>query len=598
MSAPDQSGFGLRGALIAGGQRVIGERDAINRINVWPVADHDTGTNLAATLGAVLVGLRELRLPRAGAVLRRAATEAGDGARGNAGAILAQFFQGAADALADAPRLTMTSLAAAAARGSALARPAMAAPQEGTMLTVIQAFEDELRAQAGAGVRDCRVGFGQALERARAALLETRKQLPALRAAGVVDAGARGFVSLLEGIGEYIERGRIISAGEVPAELVAAGVDAARGEAADHRYCAECVIAAPNVDRAGVKAALQALPLSRQVITGTREQTRLHAHLDDPAQLFAVAARFGAVSGERTEDLARSAGRRRRRVAIATDSGADLPAEALARLDIHVVPQRLSVDGRDHIDGVTISTDEFYHAMRTSAVPPRTSQPSPGDFRRMFEHLLGHHDRVVEVSLARTLSGTLQSAERAAARAGPERVRLFDTGSVAAGQALLVIWAAEAAQAGLDAPRILDGLARMKPRTSVHALIGDVQYAVRGGRAPKAALTLTRLLRFALTLKIRPNGRLGLAGGLWGRKNRPERFAWSIARRLDPARRYRVIVGHCDCPAEARRVRDALLACGRTIEHLWIVETGVAIGAHAGPDTLVIGVQDYEPPSP
>ncbi len=597
MSASEQSGFGLRRALLAGGARVIGRREEINRINVWPVPDHDTGTNLAATLGAVLVGLRELRRAGAGPVLRRAATEAGDGARGNAGAILAQFFSGAADALADGPRLTLPALAEAAARGSAQARSAMAAPQEGTMLTVIQVFADELHTQAGAGVRDCRAGFGAALARAQAALAGTRQQLPALRAAGVVDAGAQGFVSLLEGIAEFIGHGRTVSAGEVPAELVAAGVDATRDGAAGHRYCAECAIAAPNVDRAGLKAALLALPLSRQVITGTREQTRLHAHLDDPAQLFAVAARFGAVSGERTEDLARSDGRRRRRVAIATDSGADLPAEVLARLDIHVVPQRLSVDGRDHIDGVTITTDEFYHAMRTSAVPPRTSQPPPGDFRRMFEHLLAHHDNVVEVSLARTLSGTLQSAESAAARAGPGRVRVFDTGSVAAGQALLVIWAAEAAQAGLDAPRILAGLARMKPRTSVHAIIGDVQYAVRGGRAPKAALTLTRLLRFALTMKIRPNGRLGLAGGLWGRKNRPERFAWSVARQLDPARRYRVIVGHCDCPAEARWARDILLASGRNIEHLWVVETGVAIGAHAGPDTLVIGIQDYEPPS-
>jgi hypothetical protein len=598
MSAPDQSGFGLCRALLAGGQRVISQRDAINRINVWPVADHDTGTNLAATLGAVLVGLRELRRAGAGAVLRRAAGEAGDGARGNAGAILSQFFHGAAEALADNPRLTLPALAVAAAHGSTLARAAMADPQEGTMLTVIQAFADELRIQAEAGIRDCRAGFAAALARTRAALPETRRQLPALRAAGVVDAGARGFVSLLEGIGEFIERGRAAPVATVPAELVAAGVDAARGAGADHRYCVECAIAAPRVDRAGLKAALQALPLSGQVITGTRAQTRLHAHVDDPAPLLALAARFGALSRERIEDLGQADGGRRRRVAIATDSGADLPAEELVRLDIHVVPQRLSVDECDHIDGVTISTDEFYHAMRTSPVPPRTSQPPPGDFRRMFEHLLGHHESVVEVSLARTLSGTLQSAESAAARAGPGRVHVFDTGSVAAGQALLVLWAAEAAQAGLDARRILDGLARMKPRTSVHAVVGDIQYAVRGGRAPKVALTLTRLLRFALTLEIRPNGRLGLAGGLWGRRNRPERFARSVVRRMDPARRYRVIVGHCDCPAAAARVRDTLLAGGRTIERLWVVETGVAIGAHAGPDTLVIGIQDYEPPAP
>ncbi len=603
MSAQHLSGYGLRRALIAGIQRVIAQRDEINRINVYPVADHDTGTNLAATLSTVLQGMHEPRPAGAGEILQRVATEAADSARGNSGAILAQFFQGAAEALTTCPRLTLATLAEAVSRGSSLARMALAEPREGTMLTVLQAFADELRLQAGAGLRDFRGSFASALARTREALLQTRRQLPALRSAGVVDAGAQGFFSLLEGINQYIERGRVEPFGEIPAELVAAGVDTTRAsvEPGSHRYCAECVISGGDVDRPGLKAALLALPLSSQVITGTREQVRLHAHLDDPAPLFAIAARFGTVSRERVEDRSlpvQPENRRRPPVVIATDSGADIPAGEMDRLDIHLVPQRLSVDGRDHVDRVSITTREFYHAMRTSLIPPRTSQPPPGDFRRLFEFLLAHHESVVEVSLARTLSGTLQSAERAAARAGPGRVHVFDTGSVATGQGLLVIWAAEAAAAGLDAGRILAGLARMRPRTAVYAVIRDIQYAVRGGRAPRVALTLTRLLRFSLTLKIRPNGRLGLVGGLWGGKNLPERFARTVVRRLDPARRYRVIVGHCDCADDARRVHDALQASGRVIDRSWVVETGVAIGAHAGPGSLVIGVQDYEPPSP
>jgi DegV family protein with EDD domain len=216
----------------------------------------------------------------------------------------------------------------------------------------------------------------------------------------------------------------------------------------------------------------------------------------------------------------------------------------------------------------------------------------------MFEFLLSHHDRVIDVSLARTLSGTLQSAASAAMRADPQRVSVFDSNQVAAGQGLLAIWAAEAAQAGLDAPRILEGLARMRERTMLYGVIRDIRYAVRGGRVPRAALPLTRLLRVSLLLRSRPGGRLGLMGGLWGRDNLPERFAKRIARRLDPARRYRLMVGHCDCAADAERVKSALLASVRSVDRVWLVETGVAIGAHAGPGSLVLGVQDYEPPSP
>ena len=598
MSGRHLSAYGLRRALMAGIQRVVAQRDEINRINVYPVADGDTGTNLAFTLGTVLQGLREPRFASAGDVLRRAASEAGDGARGNSGAILAHFFHGVAEAVKPGGRLTPAALAAAAAHGSAHARTAMAEPVEGTMLTVIQAFADGLQTKAGAEAPDFRAGFAQALERARDALRRTTGQLKALRAAGVVDAGALGFVALLEGMAEFIEHGRGRLDAGLPDELSVAGVDAVPGRADDagHHHCVQCVVSAEAVDRAALKAALLALPLSRLVIAGSRDHVRLHAHLGDPAPFFATAARFGAVSRQETEDLRAGGPAARRPLAIVTDSGADLPVGEADRLQVHLVPQRISFGGRDFVDGVSISPREFYREMRTGPVPPRTSQPPPGDFRRMFEFLLAHHVRVIDVSLGRALSGTLQSAAGAAARTDAGRIDVFDSGHVAAALGLLVIWAGEAAQAGLDAPRILEGLARMRSRTAFFAVARDISHGVRGGRAPKVALPLTRLLRLSLMFRNRPNGRLGFAGGLWGRHQLPERFARRIARRLDPARRYRLMVGHCDCAADAERVAATLRASIREIDRLWLVETGAAIGSHAGPGALVIGVQDYEPP--
>jgi DegV family protein with EDD domain len=604
MSAHHLSVYSLRPALIAGIQRVLAQRDEINRINVFPVADGDTGTNLAFTLGAVLQGLREPFSATAGDMLRRAAAEANDSARGNSGAILAHFLQGVADTLPPDGRLTSVALAQAALEGSARARTAMTAPREGTMLSVMQAFADGLQTQARTNAHDIRACFKRALEQAEAALRRTPRQLRELRAAGVVDAGARGFVELLEGIAEYIDCGRSVLR-HAPAEAVpAAGVDSPPDHpaTASHRFRAQCVVKAEAVARDALKAALQALPLSRLVIAGSRARVRLHAWLDDPARLFGTAARFGTVSQTTVDDThapSAAVAARRRQVAIVTDSGADIPAEALDRLDLHCVPVRLSVGERDCIDGVSISEREFYDAMRTSPVLPRTSQPPPGDFRRMFAFLLSQHDRVIAVSLAGALSGTLQSAKGAAARTDPGRVDVFDSGHASVAQGLLAIWAAEAAQAGLAAPRILEGLARQRGRTALYAVVRDIRYGVRGGRAPRLALPLTRVLRFSLTIRNRPDGRIGLWGGLWGCTRLPERFARKIARRLQPGRRYRLIVGHCDCAGDAERVRAALLVAGRgVIDRLWVMETGTAIGVHAGPGSLVIGVQDYEPPQP
>jgi hypothetical protein len=599
MSARHLSVYGLRRALIAGIQRVMEQREEINRINVFPVADGDTGTNLTFTLGAVLQGIREPRFACAADVLQRAAGEALDSARGNSGAILAQFLQGVAGELEPGRQLTFGGLARAAARGSAQARTAMAEPREGTMLSVIQAFADGMQVQSGGGTQDLRAWFQSALARAREALRKTTDQIKALRSAGVVDAGGLGFVLLLEGIADFIVRGRAGRIDALPEDFSQAGVDAPRGGAEEvcHRYCASCIVSAAVVERAPLKAALLALPLSRLVIDGSRSRACLHAHLDEPSRFFAAAARFGTVTRVRADDtLAPVPPIGRARVAIVTDSGADLPDEAVERLDLRVVPQRLSIAGRDFVDGVSLSPHEFYEEMRTNPVAPRSSQPPPGDFRRMFEFLLAHHERVIDVALSRTLSGTLQSAAGAAARTAADRISVFDSGHVAAALGLMVIWAAEAAEAGLDTAHILEGLARMRPRTALYAVAGDLRHAVRGGRAPKVALTLTRLLHLSLMFRNRANGRLGVMGGMRGGKRLPERFARAIARRLDPACRYRLIVGHCDCAGDAERVAAALRARVRNIDRLWIVETGSAIGTHAGPGSLVIGVQDYEAP--
>ncbi len=591
MSAPAVAGPTLREALVAGIQRVLARRDEINRINVFPIADHDAGTNLAATLGAVLQGLRDPALAAApgGAVLRRAADEANDAARGNSGVLFANFFQGAAEAVSSGAVLTAADLAIAVARGTASARQAVAEPRAGTMLCVMQAFADGAAGPEAA--TEPRRGFATALARARAALEATREKLPQLRTAGVVDAGALGFFSLLEGIADYLEHGPDTMSADLPAELLEPGVITARDEAGPFAQRVQCLLTAERVDRAGLQAALLALPLSQLVLTGTRAQLRVHACTDDPAAVLAAVRRFGTVSQEHTAP----AGAMSARPAIVTDTGADLPADEVARLGLHLVPQRLSVDGQDRVDRVSLTAEEFYGAMRANATP-RTSQPPPGDFRRMFAHLLRFHREVVDVSLARALSGTLQGAERAAARVDSARVRVVDTFSGATGQGLLAIWAGEASQVGLGANEIAAGIERMRARTAIYAVVRDIRHAVRGGRVPQIAETLTRLLGISLTLATKPNGKLGVKGALRGGADLPARFARSIARRLRPGGRHRVMIGHCDCAAEAERAAAEFRTSGRTIDRLWVVECGVAVGAHAGPGSLLIGVQDYEEP--
>ncbi|MBX3751242.1 MAG: DegV family EDD domain-containing protein [Opitutaceae bacterium] len=589
---------GLRWALRAGIGRVVAQRDELDRINVSPVPDRDTGTNLSSMLGAVLPALHRRPPADVASLFQAVATEAADAARGNAGSILAHYLHGLAASLPVGQPVTLPVLAQALATGVTEARLTLADPREGTVLSVMQAFADAMQAQVAQGEERWGPALRHALTVTQVALHRTKDQIKALQAAGVVDAGARGFVALIEGINDLLEQGRRAvkaTPGLAPA-VPAVEVIAGKGAVGPDRFRLACTVRAPMVDRPALRAALRELGAPRILLAGSRAQVRLQAEVDAPVAFFATAARFGELVGQETETLA-GVDSRRTEVAIVTDSGADIPADEVERLGIHVVPQRLSLDGREHVDGVTITPPEFYAAMREHGAVPRTSQPPPGDFRRMFGALLTRHEQVVEVSLSRQLSGTMQSAINAAVRSDRRRVQVYDSGQVAAGQGLMVIWAAEAARAGMTAPRLLDALDGMRERTRVYAIVRDIAYGVRGGRIPKAALPVTRLLRLCLILCSK-QGRLGFHGvlGAWG--NLPEKFARRVARTMDPRRRYRVIIGHGDCAADAARVQRAIEAAGKVLDRVWVVETGVAIGAHAGPGSLVIAVQEYEVPSP
>jgi DegV family protein with EDD domain len=601
MQIPVEDSLGaatLRRALIAGARRVIASRDGLNKINVFPVADGDTGNNLASTLGSVLNGALSRRSRHAGELLSRVGNDAIDGARGNSGAILAQFLHGIAEHVKALPSLDAQSLAAAVRHGAASARLALARPVEGTIVSVITAFAEELeRSSLDSRDRGSRAGFALALSRARSALADTPRQLAVLQKAGVVDAGAQGFVDLLEGIAEFVEGGpRAIRVRGASAAAANEAADALVHEEHDvdpqRRWCSECLLLGDALDRDRLRLALEAIGADSIVIAGGAQRLRVHAHASNPQALFDACAALGQVEAMKADDMLRQqrSAASGLRVAVITDSAADLPEAIAERHAIGVVPARVDLDGRDYLDKVGLSTHEFYRRMAESRQLPRTSQPPPGDFMRQFELALAHHPQVLYVGLSRAVSGTLQSGEHAAARTDSGRVQVFDTFNAAAGEALLVWRAAEMAAAGADAATILAELERLRPQTLLWAMTRDISHIVRGGRIPAWAAPLARITALTPVARVRADGTLGLSGALFARKRAPEAFARSVSRKLPAGVRWRLIVGHCDAPAAGERLLAALHA-RLDISESHLVETGAAVGAHAGPGALIVAVQ-------
>lgn len=587
----------LQQALLAGIANVLKRRDFINSINVFPVPDGDTGTNLAFTLAEVREALLKVQPSSLPDLLERVAEAALDGARGNSGAIMAQYFQGLSDSSRDYQVLDADRLAVVSGAAAQSAWGAMSEPVPGTLPTVLEDFADELSQRAQEGMEDLREVFRRGLRRARQSLANTPKQLEVLRQAGVVDAGGQGFVDLLEGIGRFIRSGKVPdlpAPTESDAQHTMVGADSAAPE--QHRFCTECLLEGDNIDVATLRRELEALDASSLVVAGSTKRARVHIHIDTPGDVFRLCANHGEIRQQKADDMSRQHAlmNQRGQVAVVTDSSADLPQAEIDRLGIHVVPVRLNFGDDTFLDKLTITPSEFYERVATSEVFPQTSQPPPGDFRRQFELLTSHGLDVVAIQISRKLSGTLQAAETAARKQG-ERISVVDSGSTACGQALMVLYAAEAAANGWERQAIVAKVQEMAANTHTFALVRDLSWGVRGGRVKPWMQKLTQWLGLNIMLTTR-DGLLKPCGAARSGQQAVARFAKFLGKRMQRDQSYRLIISHNNARDDARHLRDLLLAAHPHVDACWIEEVSPAVGCHCGPGCLVVGLQPWHPP--
>ncbi|MBN8280843.1 MAG: DegV family EDD domain-containing protein [Gammaproteobacteria bacterium] len=585
--------------LLGGIARLVGERGHLDRINVYPVPDGDTGTNLALTFTAVGERLATTDTRHAGELLGIAADAALDGARGNSGAIFAQYLQGLSEFLAGHDRVRPEELALALASAEGFARGAIQNPAEGTVLTVMRDIAAAVAPGALPANADFLTLLTGLLQRAREAVAATRTTLSSMRDAGVEDAGARGLLVLLEGMADALQPGL------APALPVAEDGDPSARSQADyshvgppeHRYCTECLVTGEGIDRDGLRSELAQVG-SSVVVVGGRAKARLHVHVNDPAEAFGIARRYGKVTAEKADDMLRqerSLLADGRRVAIVADSGADLPPEVWDEFGIQMVPLRVNFGSESHLDKVGMNAAGFWEELARNPVHPKTSQPPPGDYRRAFELLSSHFEHVVSVSVTGRLSGTLQAAQSASTRVSrPGQVSVVDSRNLSVGMGLIVLHAAEQARAGKPVADVVAAVEHAAGRTRTYGAVPDLSYAVRGGRIPQPWRWLAGLLPLGFLLSIDQGSGIRIRGMVRRGGDRVSalvRLATQDRLLKGDSGRVRLAIAHANAPELAAALRTACEVAFPGIELIHVADLGPAYGVHAGPGTIALAVQ-------
>ena len=294
---------------------VEAERQYINDLNVYPVPDGDTGTNMALTVRAVVDELEQSEVTDIPSVAAAVTKGSLMGARGNSGVILSQIVRGICDVWGQANSLDTAVFKRAVLEGQQAAYRAVKTPVEGTMLTVIRKM-----AEAAQAVPDS-LGLEHLLaaveEAGRVAVENTTAQLPALQKAGVVDAGGYGLLVLFRGLAAGIEdlmRGGIVAAGarlaaRAAGEAVKARVRPERrvlveepSELSEFRYCTSFLITGEAIDREAFEAFV--LPLGDSaLVVGDARTVKVHVHLNDPGVVLSEALKYGSIGDIEINDM-------------------------------------------------------------------------------------------------------------------------------------------------------------------------------------------------------------------------------------------------------------------------------------------------------
>jgi len=405
-----------------------------------------------------------------------------------------------------------------------------------------------------------------------------------LKEAGVVDAGGKGFVRMIEGVVRFIEGDPILpvddaaAGGGEPAAFAAALAEVAAER--DFQYCTEVLVRGAQLPPANeVRAAMRNFGGSIQVAVMT-DVLKVHVHTDTPEAVFSYAERWGRIETTKAEDM-RAQHRRlshaqRRPVAVVADSSADLADPVLDRHHISIVPLQVMFGNETFRDRVELKPEEFYRRLRIAKDLPTTSQPTPAEFVRV------EADEVVALVLSGSLSGTHQSGKAAAKAAGLERVHVVNTRTVSLGIGMLALRAAELAESGWRAADIVAELGRLRAQSGVFITVDRYDNLLRSGRVTRGKAWLAGVLDVKPILSLDDAGRVVPVDRVRGRENVVPRVLSLLERGLTPRPKVvRFGVVHADAPEVAERLRTALVAAYRPRDCFVSLATGV-LGTHVG----------------
>ncbi|MBS5137818.1 MAG: DAK2 domain-containing protein [Negativibacillus massiliensis] len=416
-------GSQLRDAFISGANSISNCRQQVDALNVFPVPDGDTGTNMSMTINAAKRELETIKEdPTVEQVSKKAASALLRGARGNSGVILSLLFRGFSKGLEGKEEADAKDIAHALSLGVSAAYKAVMKPTEGTILTVARLASEHAQQVAQQEEVTEVMMWKEILSAAEDALAQTPEMLPVLKKAGVVDAGGQGFVEIWKGMLSVIENEQIIPSEEeaqaAPKEKKAHGVAAEFNEEDIHFcYCTEFIINKehPDADPLSLRAYLESIG-DCVVVVDDEEIIKCHVHTNEPGNAIQAALKLGYLTNMKIDNMKEQHGDNNKLVDLEAEGQPAFPYKAVdpdkeygfVAIAAGEGVKQLFVDlGVDNVvsGGQTMnpSTDDILSAIHATAAKRVFVLPNNKNIIMAAEQAANLADRKVDVLQTRTI---------------------------------------------------------------------------------------------------------------------------------------------------------------------------------------------------
>ena len=576
-------------AFLIGGNAVIRDKNYLNKINVFPVPDSDTGTNMASTMLSIAEGAVLSRSVEA--TMQSIVDSALSGARGNSGLIFAQFLYGISEKIKNVKRISTHQFGESVKEAVKYAYRAIVSPVEGTMLTVMKDWADAVY-QKRKEKRDFAELLSDSLQVAKRSLKETPKKLAVLAKAGVVDAGAKGFVDFLEGITNFIKRGKLKSIPKPEVLPLDTQVHVhSKKDVIEHRFCTEALITGKNMDLEKIRKEVRPYGVSA-IVAGSPEKMRIHIHTNNPADLFFYLKNYGSISQIKADDMLKqyvASHKRKSSIALVTDSSCDLPQKVIDDYQIHVIPYNLSFGDTLFLDKITITPEQFYTLLKTVKEIPKSAIPPLKTVQNIFSFLASHYESLIVISISDGLSGAYKQATEASSVVKDKKISLIDSKHLSGTLGLIVLRTAQAIQEGKTHEQIIQLAEEWVAKTKLFVDIRTLKYMVRGGRVSPLKGLVARALNIKPLISLDSEGKAFALGKSFTRKGNMKKIVHMVKGMAAEGRIWNYAIVHAQNRARAEMYAHSL----EEILHkkpAFIMDLSPVIGVHNGIGVVGIGV--------